>query len=58
MNYCEQMKQAIKEEMERVFGEINDCGCYKHNGQWFSTESVLNVVFDAIDNNDYLFLED
>lgn len=58
MNYADEMKEAIREEIERVFGEIDDCGCYKHNGEWFSTERMFELICDVIDNNDYMFLED
>lgn len=58
MEYAKQMKEEIKEAIERVFGEIDDCGCYRYNGAWLSTESILEIVFETIDYNDYMFMED
>lgn len=56
MEYANEMKDAIKEAIERVFGEIDDCGCY-NNGNWMSTESMFELVCNVIDDNDYMFIE-
>ena len=58
MNYAQEMKEAIKQRIEEVFGEINNYGSYAHNGEWVSTESVFNLGCSVIDENDYLFDED
>lgn len=59
MNYAEQMKEAIKEAIEEKFGKINDCGCYSGiGGEWLSTESIFEIVCNAIDDNDWLFIEE
>ena len=57
MDYANEMKNAIKEAIEKKFGEIDDCGCYKRNGEWMSTESMFELICDTIDENDYMFVE-
>lgn len=57
MEYANEMKEAIKEAIERTFGEIDDCGCYKHNGRWMSTESMFELICNVIDANDYMFID-
>lgn len=56
MEYANEMKDAIKEAIERMFGEIDDSGCY-NNGSWMSTESMFELVCNVIDDNDYMFIE-
>lgn len=59
MNYANQMKEEIKNAIERAFGEINNLGCYSgETGNWLSTESIFELVCNTIDENDYLFDED
>ena len=57
MEYANEMKNAIKEAIERVFGKIDDFGCYKRNGKWMSTESMFELICNTIDENDYMFIE-
>lgn len=57
MEYANKMKSTIKETIEKVFGEINDRGCY-NNGEWMSTESMFELICNVIDENDYMFVED
>lgn len=57
MEYANEIKEAIKEAIERTFGEIDDCGCYKHNGRWMSTESMFELICNVIDANDYMFID-
>lgn len=57
MEYANEMKNAIKEAIERVFGEIDDCGCYKRNGEWMSTESMFELICNTIDENNYMFID-
>lgn len=57
MEYANEMKEAIKEAIIKKFGEIDDCGCYKWNGAWMSTESIFELVCDVIDDYDYMFEE-
>ena len=57
MDYCEEMKQAIKDAIMRKYGKIDDCGCYSGN-DWLSTEDIFNLVCETIDENNYMFLED
>ena len=56
MEYAQEMKDAIKESIERMFGEIDDRGCYS-NGNWLSTESIYNLVCNVIDANNYMFTD-
>jgi hypothetical protein len=56
MEYANEMKNAIKEAIENVFGEIDDCGCY-NNGEWMSTESMFELICNVIDDNDYMFID-
>ena len=58
MEYSNEMKNAIKEAIEKAFGKINDYGCYADNGKWMSTESMFELVCDVIDENDYMFCDD
>ena len=58
MDYANDMKNAIKEAIEEVFGSIDDCGCYKRNGSWLSTESMFELICNVINENDYMFCED
>lgn len=57
MEYAREMKDAIKEAIEKKFGKIDDCGCYSYNGEWMSTDSIFELICDVIDDYDYMFLE-
>ena len=57
MEYADEMKEAIREAIERKFGKIDDCGCYSDNGEWMSTKSMFELICDTIDDNDYMFVE-
>ena len=58
MSYAEQMKEAIKEAIEREYGKLNDFGCYSgETERWLSTERLFDVVSNAVDENDWLFDE-
>ena len=55
MEYADKMKEAIKEIIEKAYGEINDLGCCSYSGRWMSTECIFKLVCKAIDENDYMF---
>lgn len=57
MEYANEMKEAIREAIEKAFGKIDDCGCYSDNGKWMSTQSMFELICDTIDDNDYMFVE-
>ena len=57
MDYASEMKECIKEAIERKFGKIDDMGCYCGNGEWMSTESMFELVCEIIDDNNYMFVE-
>ena len=57
MEYANEMKEVIREAIERMFGKIDDCGCYSDNGEWMSAKSMFELICDTIDDNDYMFVE-
>ena len=57
MDYCEEMKQAIKDAIISKYGKLDDMGCYSGNA-WLSTEEIYTLICETLDDNDYMFLED
>jgi hypothetical protein len=53
----EELKNAIEIALIKRYGEINDLGCYK-NGAWISTETILNLICEIINENENLFIEE
>lgn len=54
-----EIKETIREAIEKHYGELNDRGCYSGDtGEWLSTEAIFDIVCDALDEYDWCFEEE
>lgn len=53
----EELKTAIDSALFERYGENTSRGCYV-NGAWLSVEAITTLIFDVIDVNNHLFIDE